>query len=69
MANADITQDSLKQAMKEALVETLNEQRDLFRTVFYEVLEDFALSEAIQEGEETELVSREEIFKTLEGRS
>lgn len=69
MAETRITQEALKQAMKEALAETLVEQRDLFRSVFYEVLEDFALSEAIREGEETELVDRDQIFKTLEGRT
>lgn len=69
MAETGITQDALKQAMKEALAETLVEQRGLFRDVFYEVLEDFALSESIREGEETELVSREQVFKSLEGRT
>lgn len=65
MAQAAITQDSLKQAMKEALSETLTEQRDLFREVFAEVLEDFALVEAIEEGRQTEKVSRSQIFDLL----
>ena len=69
MAEPEITQDALKQAMKEALTETLIEQQDLFRGVFYEVLEDIALSEAIREGEETELVDREQIFETLKGQA
>lgn len=69
MAEPEITQDALKQAMKEALTETLIEQRDLFRGVFYEVLEDVVLSEAIREGEETELVDREQVFETLKGQA
>jgi len=31
------------------------------------VLEDVALAEAIREGKETERISRDEIFETLEG--
>ena len=69
MAEPEITQDALKQAMKKALTETLIEQRGLSRGVFYEVLEDIVLSEAIREGEETELVDREQIFETLKGRA
>ena len=69
MAEPEITQDDLKQAMKKALTETLIEQRGLSRGVFYEVLEDIVLSEAIREGEKTELVDREQIFETLKGRA
>jgi hypothetical protein len=67
MAQASIPQDTLKQAMKEALVETFAEQRDLFREVVAEALEDLALAEAIEEGQQTEKVSRERIFERLEG--
>ena len=67
MAQASIPQDTLKQAMKEALVETFAEQRDLFREVVAEALEDFALAEAIEEGQQTGKVSRERIFDTLGG--
>jgi hypothetical protein len=68
MAQTTITPEVLKQVMKEALIETLNEQRDLFRNVMTEALEDFALIEAIKEGEKTKNVSRERIFDVLEGR-
>jgi hypothetical protein len=33
------------------------------------VLEDIALANAIKEGEETEIVSREQVFKILESES
>lgn len=56
---------ALKQVLKEALAETLREQRDLFHEVFAEVLEDFALSKAIREGQKTKIVSRDEVFRTL----
>ncbi len=67
MATTDLDSSSLKQALKEALAETLQEQRGLFQEVFAEVLEDFALGEAIREGRKTELVSREEVFRALRG--
>ena len=53
--------------MKEALTETFAEERDLFREVVVEALEDFALAEAIGEGQQTEKVSRERILDTLKG--
>jgi hypothetical protein len=40
------------------LVETLQEQRELLHDVFAEVLEDFALAEAIREGQKTKPATR-----------
>ena len=67
MAQASIPEDTLKQAIKEALTETFAEERDLFREVVVEALEDFALAEAIEEGQQAEKVSRKRILNTLEG--
>jgi len=52
---------------KQAFVELVQEQRHLFYDLFAEVIEDFALANAIKEGESTESVSREEVFQILEG--
>ncbi len=60
MAQVQSNEETLKQAMKEALAETLHEQRELLHEVFAEVLEDFALAEAIREGRETKIVERDE---------
>lgn len=60
MTNPIITPDKLKKAMKEALVETLTEHRELIAEVMVEALEDFALTEAIKEGQQTEIFSRTE---------
>jgi hypothetical protein len=57
---------AFKKVLKEALAETLHEQRDLLQEVFAEVLEDFALAEAIREGRNTKLVTREEVFGVRE---
>ena len=62
MAQIDPNSDELKQMFKEALTETLHEQRELLHEVFAEVIEDFALAEAIREGQQTELVERDEVF-------
>jgi hypothetical protein len=69
MTQADPKNEAMKQALKEALAETLHEQRGLLHEVFAEVLEDFAFSEAIQEGRQTERVERDEVFDVLEGRA
>ena len=60
MAQVQSNEETLKQAMKEVLAETLHEQRELLHEVFAEVLEDFALAEAIREGRETKIVERDE---------
>ncbi len=48
--------------MKEAVAKTLREERDLLYEVISQVLEDFALSEAICEGRGTEFVDKQEIL-------
>ncbi len=58
---------ALKRALKEALAETLHEQRKLLHEVFAEVLEDFALAEAIRAGQKTKGASRDEVFVLLQG--
>ena len=58
--------NQLKEVFKQALAELLQERRDLLYDVFTEVLEDIALANAIKKGEETEIVSREQVFKILE---
>jgi len=60
---------ALIKALKEALVETLQEQRDLLHDVVTEALEDFALAEAIREGQKTKKASRDEVFQILQGKS
>ena len=55
--------NQLKEVFKQAFAELLQERRDLLYDVFTEVLEDIALTNAIKEGEETEIVSREQVFE------
>jgi len=61
--------NQLKEVFKQAFAELLQEQKDLLYDVFTEVLEDIALVNAIKEGEETEMVSRKQVFEILESES
>ena len=69
MTEISLDEGRLKELMKQAMLEVLKEGRDLIYDVFAEVIEDLALANAIKEGESTESVTREEVFKTLEGVS
>jgi hypothetical protein len=60
-----ITPDQLKDLIKAAVAEVLEERRDLLHRAVEEALEDVALARAIEEGENTELIDREEVFKLL----
>ena len=64
-----INQEQLKNVIKTALVEVLEERKDLLYDAIENAIEDVAFARAIEEGESTELVEREEIFKLLEGKS
>ena len=66
MSTITLEEARLKDLLKQATVELLQEQRDLLYDVFAEVIEDLALANAIKEGEETETVSRAEVFCILE---
>lgn len=68
MSRTALTENTLKEVLKEALKETLQEQRGLLHEVFAEVLEDFALAEAIREGQKTKRTTREEVFRVLQAK-
>lgn len=66
----DIPKDEeaqVKELFKQAILELLQERRDEFYDVFLEVLEDVSMAKAIQEGEQTELASKSEVFEALGG--
>ncbi|HAT14748.1 MAG TPA: hypothetical protein DDZ60_00430 [Planktothrix sp. UBA10369] len=60
-----LDETKLKELFKAAIVEVLQEQKEVFSDLLAEAIEDIALENAIKEGENTETVSREEIFKLL----
>ncbi|MDZ7292060.1 MAG: hypothetical protein ONB44_05885 [candidate division KSB1 bacterium] len=67
MEQAIIDENRLKEILKRALIEVFEERKNFFYEFFAEVLEELALVNAIKEGEDTESVSRAEVFSVLEG--
>jgi hypothetical protein len=67
MVAPSLSETQLKDVFKAALVEVLEERSDLLRDVLAEVMEDVALVRAIQDGEASGPVSRDEVFRALEG--
>ena len=55
----------IKQWLKEALVEVVEERKDVLHELLTEVMEDVAMVRAIQEGETTRPVSKQEVLKLL----
>ena len=64
---ANIDETRIKTLFKEALVEVIEENQELVSSILIDALEDIGLSRAIEEGETSKTVSRDEIFKVLSG--
>lgn len=58
MSTTVIDEAKLKEALKSAIVEILEERKDLVREVLEEALEDIALARAVEEGEQSKLVTQ-----------
>jgi hypothetical protein len=63
-----MTESTLTRSIKQALVEGLRENRDAFKDLLAEVIEDVALSNAIRQGEGSKPVKRERVMQALAGR-
>ena len=63
----NLDDDEVRRLFKQAILEMLEEKNELVYEAMAEVLEDVALADAIQEGEHTDPISRDEIFRLLEG--
>ena len=68
MTGINLDEKKLKDIFKTAILELLQEHKEVFYDLFIEILEDIALEKAIKEGEKTETVSRETIFKILDNQ-
>ncbi len=64
-----VSEKHLKEVVKTAIVEVLKEPGELIRNIVEEALEDIGMSKAIQEGEHSELVSRDRVSNLLEDGS
>lgn len=65
MTEITIDESKLKELFKAAIFEVLQEQKEVFSDLVAEAIEDIGIQNAIKEGENTETVSREEIFSIL----
>ncbi|PSB06117.1 hypothetical protein C7B76_30150 [filamentous cyanobacterium CCP2] len=69
MSETALDTNQLKDLLKTAIVEILQEQKEVFTDLIIEAMEDIALAKAMEKGENTEPVSRDAIFKTLQEQS
>jgi hypothetical protein len=69
MSETTLNTSQLKDLIKTAIVEILQEQQEVFTDIIVEAIEDIALAKAIKEGETSETVDRESIFKILGQKS
>lgn len=65
--STNLDENRIKTLFKEALVELIEENQELVSSILIDALEDIGLSRAIEEGEKSKTVSRDEIFKVLSG--
>lgn len=69
MSEISFNSDQLKAVLKSAIVELFHENRQEISDLLAEIIEDIAMERAIEEGETTELVSREAIFRLLKPKA
>lgn len=65
MESIQIDNAQIKELFKQAIIEAIEEKKDAVHDLLLEAMEDLAMTRAIEDGEETESVSREEVFKIL----
>ncbi|WP_272147144.1 hypothetical protein [Spirulina subsalsa] len=61
-----LDETKLKELLKVAIFELIQEEKEMFSEILSDVIENIGMINAIKEGEQTELVNQEEIFKILE---
>jgi hypothetical protein len=61
-----IDETKLKDLPKSAVAEVLDERREFVKEIIEEAMEDVALARAIDEGVNTDTVSRQEVFTILD---
>lgn len=66
MQTSPFDEAQLKALLKDVFTEVLDQRRDWFAALVSEAVEDIALTHAIKSGEDSEDVSREDVFKLLE---
>ena len=62
-----LKEQELKQLLEEIIFKLFTEKREILKEILTEVIEDIALSKAIEEGRRNEFVSKDEIMDIIEG--
>ncbi len=65
MTEITLDETKIKELIKTAIFELMQEKKEVFSELFAEAIEDIGMENAIKEGENTEVVSYEEILKIL----
>ena len=63
-----IDDNKIKNLFKQAIIEEIKEKKEIVHDLMMEVMEDLAMVRAIEDGEDSGSVSREEIFDILDGK-
>ncbi len=63
-----IDDNKIKNLFKQAIIEAIEEKKDVVHDFFIEAMEDMAMVRAIEEGESSDNVSRDDIFDVLDGK-
>ncbi len=63
---SEVEQAELKQIVKEAIKEAVAESSEAIKDLLAEMLEDAALLQRMEEGRESDFVSRDEVMDMLE---
>ncbi|MEA2082740.1 MAG: hypothetical protein U9O82_00545 [Thermodesulfobacteriota bacterium] len=58
----------IKDLFKQAIIEAIEEKKEVVHDLLVEVMEDIAMVRAIQDGENSGPISRDDIFQILEGK-
>jgi hypothetical protein len=65
MENLMAASVKIKEVFKQAIIEVMEEKKDLIQDLIIEAMEDLGMIRAIQQGEDTETIDRDEVFHIL----
>jgi hypothetical protein len=63
-----IDDKKIKDLFKQAIIETIEEKKEVVHDLLVEVMEDIAMVRAIQNGENSDSISRDDVFQILEAK-
>ena len=65
MENLIADSNKIKEVFKQAIIEAMEEKKDMVHDLIVEAMEDLGMIHAIQQGEDTETIERDEVFQIL----